>query len=98
MLAAEGMSHGTAAIRSSSQEVLAKRRGDCSALLAAAAGITLDASPPVHATTSVFVSVESGQSAADLSQGATYAENQVTSFANLTKSELVLQPVVADSG
>lgn len=46
------------------------------------------------AATSIFVAVESGGTAGELSQGATYAERQVKSFVEVAKSPYVLQPVI----
>lgn len=59
-----------------------------------AAAVTLLQTPKYTATASVFFTVESGGTAGELSQGATYAERQVRSYVNVTKTALVLQPVI----
>jgi succinoglycan biosynthesis transport protein ExoP len=51
-----------------------------------------------RATTGVFFSLQYGDSAADLVQGSTYAQDQVASFAALATTPSVLQPVVDDLG
>ncbi|OCL31809.1 hypothetical protein BCR15_08820 [Tessaracoccus lapidicaptus] len=62
--------------------------------IALAAGFTVLQSPTYTATSSVFISVESGGTAGELSQGATYAERQVGSFISVATSAMVLQPVI----
>lgn len=62
--------------------------------VALAAGFTLLQSPTYTAKSSVFVTVESGDTAGELSQGATYSERQVTSFAKVATTAKVLQPVI----
>jgi capsular exopolysaccharide synthesis family protein len=49
-----------------------------------------------EAKASAFFSLVSGNSASDLVQGSTYAQNQVESFAQLATTPEVLEPVVAD--
>lgn len=61
-------------------------------LLAAGAILLM---PKIYtASTSVFLTVQSGGSAGELQQGGTYAENQVKSFAQLVTKPVVLQPVI----
>jgi len=60
----------------------------------AAAALTLLQTPSYAATSSVFLTVDSGGSAGELSQGATYAERTVTSYVNVARTEVVLQPVI----
>lgn len=62
--------------------------------VAAAAGLSLLQRPMWTATTSIYVAVESGGTASELSQGANYAERQVKSFVEVAKSPFVLQPVI----
>lgn len=62
------------------------------------AGFTLLQTPTYTASSSVFLSVESGGTAGELSQGATYAERQVTSYVNVATSALVLQAVIDELG
>jgi capsular exopolysaccharide synthesis family protein len=50
------------------------------------------------ATASVFFSLEYGDSASDLVQGSTYAQDQVASFALLATTPAVLQPVIDEFG
>ncbi len=66
--------------------------------IAVAAGVTLLQTPTYSTSASVFITVESGGTAGELSQGANYAERQVNSFINVTTSELVLQPVIDQLG
>ena len=49
-----------------------------------------------RSTASVFFSLQYGDSAADLVQGSTYAQDQVASFAALATTPSVLQPVIDD--
>ena len=51
-----------------------------------------------RATTEVFFTLQYGNSAADLVQGATYTQNQVASFARLATTPAVLGPVVDELG
>lgn len=62
--------------------------------LITAAGFTLLQAPVYTATSSLFLSVESGDSAGDLAQGANYAERQVKSFVTVATSAIVLQPAI----
>ena len=59
-----------------------------------AAAVTLAQKPTYTASSALFVAVESGDSAGELSQGATYAERQVTSFVSVATTTVVLQPVI----
>lgn len=63
-----------------------------------ASGATLLQSPTYTASSSVFLSVNSGSTAGELYQGATYAETQVASYVNVATSALVLQPVIDELG
>ena len=49
-------------------------------------------------TASLYIAVESGGNAGELSQGATYAERQVKSFVEVATSPYVLQPVIEELG
>jgi len=68
------------------------------ACVAVAAVVTLLQKPTYASTASVFISVESGGTAGELSQGATYAERQVGSFVSVATSAMVLQPVIDELG
>lgn len=54
--------------------------------------------PTYTASTSVFLTVQSGSSAGELQQGSTYAENQVKSFAQVVTAPAVLTPVIDKLG
>lgn len=55
--------------------------------------------PPVHtATARLFFSVQSGDTAADLNAGSTFAERQLTSYARLAREPLVLDAVRGQLG
>lgn len=62
--------------------------------IGAAAALTLLQTPRYSATSSIFITVDSGGSAGELSQGATYAERTVTSYVSVARTEVVLQPVI----
>lgn len=66
--------------------------------IAVAAGFTLLQSPTYTASSSVFLTVESGESAGELSQGATYTERQVRSYLTVATTATVLQPVIDELG
>lgn len=66
--------------------------------LALAAGLTLLQKPTYQATSSIFISVDSGGTAGELSQGATYAERTVTSYVTVATTAMVLQPVIDELG
>ena len=54
--------------------------------------------PTYTATTSIFVSVASVNTAGDLNSGSSYAANQVKSFAVVATAPIVLQPVIDSLG
>lgn len=62
--------------------------------VAIAAVVTLVQKPTYTSSSSLFLAVESGDTAGDLAQGATYAERQVESFVNVARTSVVLQPVI----
>jgi len=68
------------------------------ACVAVAALVTLLQKPTYSSTSSVFISVDSGGTAGELSQGATYAERQVKSYVEVVTSALVLEPVIRELG
>ncbi|MGO1383677.1 MAG: polysaccharide biosynthesis tyrosine autokinase [Arachnia sp.] len=59
-----------------------------------AAAVTLAQKPTYTASSALFIAVESGDTAGELSQGATYAERQVTSFVSVATTAVVLDPVI----
>lgn len=65
---------------------------------AAGAGLALTTTPMYKSTTQLFVSVQGGASTSDLLQGANFTRQQVTSYAQLVTSPLVLNPVIDDLG
>lgn len=67
-------------------------------LVGAVAGFGLSqlATPVYTATTSSYFSLNFGGTATDLSQGATYTQNQMLSFAQLAQTPAVLKPVIDD--
>ena len=66
--------------------------------LAAATAYTLIVTPKYTATTRLFFSVQGSDSATDLAQGSTFAEKQMTSYAQVATSPLVLDPVISQLG
>lgn len=62
--------------------------------LLAAGGASLLMTRTYTASTSVFLTVQSGNTAGELQQGSTYAENQVKSFAQVVTKPVVLDPVI----
>lgn len=68
------------------------------ATLAVTASITFLLTPRYTASTRLFFGVQGAQSGSDLAQGSTFAENQLTSYAQVATSPLVLQPVIDQLG
>ena len=64
------------------------------ATVAVAAGVTLAMTTQYTATTRLFFAVEGGESVTDLAQGSSFAEKQMTSYAEVATSPLVLNPVI----
>lgn len=62
--------------------------------VALAALVSILATPTFTASTSIFLTVQSGSTAGELNQGSTYAENQVRSYAQVVTKPIVLQPVI----
>lgn len=60
----------------------------------AGAGFSLLATPTYTSSTSLFLTVQSGDSAGELAQGSTYTERQVKSFAEVAEAPIVLQPAI----
>lgn len=67
-------------------------------VLAAVTGFTLVQTPTYEATNRVFVQTDAGSTVADLSSGVNFASQQITSYADLATTPLVLQPVVDELG
>src|SRR5690242_1767180 len=59
-------------------------------------GLSQLATPVYTATSGLYFSLNFGGTATDLSQGSTYTQNQMLSFAQLAESPAVLSPVIDD--
>ena len=66
------------------------------AIFGAATAVTVLITPRYTATTRLFFAVEAGESVTDLAQGSSYAENQMTSYAEVATSPLVLTPIIRE--
>lgn len=64
------------------------------ATLAVAGAATLAMTNKYTATTRLFFAVEGSKTTADLAQGSSFAEKQMTSYAEVATSPLVLNPVI----
>lgn len=64
------------------------------ATIATAAGLTLAMTTKYTATTRLFFAVEGSESLTDMAQGSSFAEKQMTSYAEVATSPLVLEPVI----
>ncbi len=60
----------------------------------AAAAVSLTSTPQYQAGASVYFSLPVGKTAGDLSQGSTYMQNQMLSYATLATMPAVLNPVI----
>lgn len=67
-------------------------------VLAAVVGYTVLQTPTYQATNRVFVQTEAGSTVADLSSGVNFASQQITSYADLATTPLVLDPVIEQLG
>jgi capsular exopolysaccharide synthesis family protein len=63
-------------------------------VLAATSAITLLMPEKYTATTRLFFAVQGTESVTDLAQGSTFAEKQITSYAEVATSPIVLDPVI----
>jgi polysaccharide biosynthesis transport protein len=66
--------------------------------LALASAVTLAMPKKYTATTRLFIAVSGGESVTDLAQGSTFAEKQMSSYAEVATSPRVLRPVIAELG
>lgn len=64
------------------------------ATLGAAAGVTYALTPQYTATTRLFFGVQGGVSGSDLANGSTFTEKQMSSYAQVATSPLVLNQVI----
>lgn len=62
-----------------------------------AAGMTATATPVYRSTTQLFVSTPGGNTS-DLLQGSSFTQRQITTYADLMTTPVILEPVVADLG
>ncbi|WP_448073289.1 polysaccharide biosynthesis tyrosine autokinase [Georgenia yuyongxinii] len=67
-----------------------------STALAVTVGITMLMPPQYTASTRMFFSVQGGESITDLAQGSTFTSNQLSSYAEVATTPLVLDPVIGD--
>jgi capsular exopolysaccharide synthesis family protein len=67
-------------------------------LLGLAVGLTLSrrATPQYQASATLYLSVTKGESVSDLSQGSTYTQNLLQSFAAVATKPVVLEPVISN--
>jgi capsular exopolysaccharide synthesis family protein len=63
--------------------------------VAVAAAYSILKTPEYQATSKVFVSIQSSGSISDLTQGGSFLQNQVKSYADVVATPVVLQPVIA---
>lgn len=66
--------------------------------IAVAAVVSLLVKPVYTASAAIFLTVQSGNSAGELAQGSSYAENQVRSYTQVVTTPVVLQPVIDKLG
>lgn len=67
-------------------------------VFSAVAGFTFLQTPEYQATNRVFVQTQAGNSVADLTSGVNFARQQITSYADVATSPLVLDPVIEKLG
>ncbi|HEY8589254.1 MAG TPA: polysaccharide biosynthesis tyrosine autokinase, partial [Naasia sp.] len=69
-------------------------------ILAGGAGAAYSSlqTPQYQATASVFVTTQSANSVSELSQGSTYTQQLVQSYADVVRKSIVLEPVIAELG
>ncbi|QDB79930.1 polysaccharide biosynthesis tyrosine autokinase [Georgenia wutianyii] len=66
--------------------------------LAATAAATLLTTPEYTSSTRMFFAVQGGETVSDLAQGSTFTEKQMSSYAEVAKSPIVLDPVAEAFG
>jgi capsular exopolysaccharide synthesis family protein len=67
-------------------------------VLLTATAVTFSMTKQYTATTRLFFAVSGTETVTDLAQGSTFAEKQMTSYAQVATSPLVLDPVIRDLG
>ena len=68
------------------------------AVMLAAAAVTFSMTKQYTATTRLFFAVSGTETVTELAQGSTFAEKQMTSYAQVATSPLVLDPIIRDLG
>jgi succinoglycan biosynthesis transport protein ExoP len=68
------------------------------AVLLAVAAVTFSMTKQCTATTRLFFAVSGTETVTELAQGSTFAEKQMTSYAQMATSLLVLDPIIRDLG
>lgn len=66
------------------------------AVIAITALVTLMATPLYTASSRMFFAVQGGDTLSDLNQGSTFTQGQITSYAEVAESPLVLDPVIEE--
>lgn len=66
--------------------------------VAIAAGYSLTRTPQYQATSTIFVSTQSGDSVQELQQGGAFTQSRMTTYVGLAKQPFVLLPVIEDLG
>lgn len=61
----------------------------------AAAGYTLTRTPVYQSASTVFVSSQAGTSIAELQQGSNFTQSRVSTYTNLVRTPIVMNPVIA---
>lgn len=67
-------------------------------VIAAACALTLTTTPKYTSTTRIFFAVQGTDSATELAQGSTFTEQQMSSYAQVATTPLVLDPVIKKLG
>lgn len=67
-------------------------------VVAAACVLTITATPKYTATTRIFFAVQGTDTATELAQGSTFAQQQMASYAQVATTPLVLDPVIKQLG
>lgn len=67
-------------------------------VMGAVAAFTLLQTPQYQATNRVFVQTQAGSTVADLNSGVNFASQQITSYADVATTPLVLDPVIEELG
>jgi capsular exopolysaccharide synthesis family protein len=66
--------------------------------VAVAAGYTLTRTPMYQASSTVFVSTQSGDTISEIQQGSSFTQSRITTYVELIKEPYVLNPVIEELG